>query len=230
MRKALIRVGLLLALVSVMGPAAARAQPAGSVLTITDIQSEHLIERPVSLEGREWLGLVADGQSWRLQRMQPTWRGSELFGDSVFALVVGPETPHLLLADVPGVRAGPAETIIEIEVGMYADARAFEIGMRDRVYELELHGSDPMLCDATVTLTDGTLTQTLYTPESEIFSCDEPHFSVQWAGDLDGDGRLDFVTTFSPKYSWYPRHLYLSSAAGPGQLVGLVAVLEAAAA
>jgi hypothetical protein len=87
-----------------------------------------------------------------------------------------------------------------------------------------------MRCDATVTLSDGRAVQELYVPNDQPFSCDEPHFSVQWAGDLDGDGRLDLVTTFSPKYSWYPRRLYLSSAAAPGDLVGLVARLELAAA
>jgi hypothetical protein len=38
------------------------------------------------------------------------------------------------------------------------------------------------------------------------------------------------VTTFSPKYSYYPRRLYLSSAAAPGELVGLVATTGLAAA
>ncbi len=54
--------------------------------------------------------------------------------------------------------------------------------------------------------------------------------SVQWAGDLDGDGRLDLVTKLSPKYSFYPRRLYLSSAAEEGMMVGLVPALDAAAA
>jgi len=81
-----------------------------------------------------------------------------------------------------------------------------------------------------VTLADRRASQTLNVPEGQPFDCDAPHFSVQWAGDLDGDGRLDLVTTFSPKYSWYPRRLYLSSAARAGELVGLVAVLDLAAA
>lgn len=40
--------------------------------------------------------------------------------------------------------------------------------------------------------------------------CDGPHFWLEWAGDLDGDGRLDLLVTFSDKYSAHPRQLLLS--------------------
>lgn len=43
-----------------------------------------------------------------------------------------------------------------------------------------------------------------------------------WAGDLDGDSRPDLLISFVDADG--PAHLYLSSAAKPGQLVGLVGV------
>ncbi len=55
---------------------------------------------------------------------------------------------------------------------------------------------------------------------------DDPHFYVVWAGDLDGDARLDLVTNFSRKYSVYPYTLLLSSAASADGLLGGVAVFE----
>jgi hypothetical protein len=211
-------------------PTAILAQPTGALLTSSDITSEHLIRRPVEVAERDWLGLTIAGDRSAVGRFDVRWTGTVLFGDSVFTLVVTPSVPHLLVADVPNVAIGPATTVVEFEESLSSDQRMLDIVLADRAYRLELGGVDPMYCDATVTLSDGRLTQTLYVPDYTVFSCDEPHFSVQWAGDLDGDGRLDLVATFSPKYSWYPRHLYLSSAAPAGMLVGLVAVLEMAAA
>jgi hypothetical protein len=56
---------------------------------------------------------------------------------------------------------------------------------------------------------------------------DDPHFYVEWAGDLDRDGRLDLVVNFSRKYSIHPHRLLLSTKAKKGQLVGEAAVFEA---
>jgi hypothetical protein len=215
-------------------PAAAGAQSAAAVLAASDIWSEHLMQRPVELDGREWLALVTvDGRS-SLQRVVPSWRGSVLFEDSVFALEVTPQLPpeslQLLVSGVPRIRPGPATTVVEYEASLWADERRLAITLGPAAYELTLDSTDPDFCDATITLSDGRASQTLYVPGGHPFDCDAPHFSVQWAGDLDGDRRLDLVTTFSPKYSWYPRQLFLSSAARPGELVGLVARTELAAA
>jgi hypothetical protein len=217
----------------VAGPALLQAQPIGSVLTSSDIYSDHLIERPVTLEGRAWLALTTSAAGSRLEAVRPSWATSMLFQDSVFTLVLDPPmavTPLLMVADVPRLAVGPAMTVVELEKTLWDEALTLDVSLGSETYRLSLGGTDPMRCDATVTLSDGRAAQTLYAPGTEPFDCDEPHFSVQWAGDVDGDGRLDLVTTFSPKYSWYPRRLYLSSAAAPGELVGLVAVLEAAAA
>jgi hypothetical protein len=55
---------------------------------------------------------------------------------------------------------------------------------------------------------------------------DEPHFDVPWAGDLDGDGKLDLVVNLSRKYSLHPYRLLLSSMAAVGELVGEAAAFE----
>jgi hypothetical protein len=224
----------LVAAIAILLPSAAAAQSTGSVLAASDIWSEHPYQRPVEVEGREWLALVAvDGRS-SLERVVARWSSSVFFEDSVFELEMTPDFPpeslQLLVAGVPGVRPGPATTVVEYEASLSSDERQLTMTLGPTAYELELRSSDPGFCDATITLSDGRASQTLYVPQGQPFDCDAPHFSVQWAGDLDGDGRLDLVTTFSPKYSWYPRRLFLSSAARPGELVGLVATTELAAA
>jgi hypothetical protein len=223
-----MRLGLCAAaLVSLVG--VLEVQPQGTVLTATDIEVPHLIARPTVVEGRAWLGLRVFDDSSRVERVDAAWVGSLEFEDSVFTLSTQPTGMTLLVADVPRIEEGPATTVTRFEETLLPGV-GLRFALNSGDYVLQLGGSDPSGCDATVTFTDGAVSQELYFPDDFFVSCDEPHFSVQWAGDLDGDGRLDLVTTLSPKYSFYPRRLYLSSAASDGMLVGLVAAFDAAAA
>ena len=200
-------------------------QPGGKVLTTSDIQDPHLMRRPVVVEGKSWLGLYLVEDGSRVDRVQVEWIATVEFGDSIFTLSVQPKTPILIVADVPQVSPGPARTLIRYEQTLSPGSPlTFSLGPQE--YEVQLRGTTPGMCDATVTLSDGTTSQELYFPDEAFVSCDEPHFSLQWAGDLDGDGLLDLAATFSPKYSYYPRRLFLSSAASEGMLVGLVAVFD----
>lgn len=54
----------------------------------------------------------------------------------------------------------------------------------------------------------------------------DQHCELVWAGDLDGDGRLDLFLDVSDHYNVWRRVLYLSSKAGEGQLVREVAAFE----
>ena len=56
---------------------------------------------------------------------------------------------------------------------------------------------------------------------------DDPHFDIEWAGDLDADGKLDLIVNLSRKYRRNPHRLLLSSKASGTQLVGQAAVLIA---
>ena len=93
----------------------------------------------------------------------------------------------------------------------------------ERRYQLALRGSRADLTDAKVVLTHGRETQVLYSTDGFV---DEPHFDVPWAGDLDGDGKLDLVVNLSRKYSLHPYRLLLSSMAAGGELVGEAAAFE----
>ena len=74
-----------------------------------------------------------------------------------------------------------------------------------------------------VVLSHGRGTQVLYSTDGFV---DEPHFDVPWAGDLDGDRKLDLVVNLSRKYSLHPYRLLLSSVAAAGELVGEAAAFE----
>jgi hypothetical protein len=103
------------------------------------------------------------------------------------------------------------------------DRKPLRVDVGERRYELALRGSREDLTDAKVVLSDGRRNQVLYSTDGFV---DEPHFDVNWAGDLDGDGQLDLVVNLSRKYSVHPYRLLLSSLASDTELVGDAASFE----
>jgi hypothetical protein len=97
------------------------------------------------------------------------------------------------------------------------------LSLGERDYRLTLRGSRPNLTDATVVFTDGRRSQVLYSTDGFV---DDPHFDVNWAGDLDSDGQMDLVVNLSRKYSVHTYRLLLSSLASPAELVGEAASFE----
>lgn len=81
--------------------------------------------------------------------------------------------------------------------------------------------------DCTLVLTDGELTQDLITTPisrhgGEIQTFDIDH-TINFAGDLDHDGRLDLIAHLSRHYNESRPTLWLSSAAKEGQLLAMTA-------
>ena len=142
----------------------------------------------------------------------------------VWELKTTPPNATLLISGVHNVAPGPAVTVTESE---RLDQGKPEVRMRlgQRLYTLRLISRDPEQCDAVISLASDGVTQTLFDVKKSPadLSCDGPHFTIQWAGDLDRDGRLDLLVTFSQKYSYFPRQLLLSSAARGSALVAEVA-------
>lgn len=162
----------------------------------------------VSSSGTE---LVAEHLRWRVEE--------DDFGRARPQLVAKPSEATLVLVGIPGITPGPAITLARaVPLAPGRPVARFELG--DRQYEVELTFTDLELCDAVVILRSGPRSQELYTARE---ACDEPHFTIEWAGDLDGDGELDLAVVFSHKYSAFPLELYLSSAAIAGGMVGVVA-------
>ena len=74
----------------------------------------------------------------------------------------------------------------------------------------------PYRPERVLTLSDGLAFQ----PLSHLVDRDGGEAVLLWAGDLDGDGRLDLLTDESDHYNLSRTTLYLSSHAAPGALVG----------
>jgi hypothetical protein len=75
---------------------------------------------------------------------------------------------------------------------------------------------------STLTLHGGGISQTLFS----LTEHDAASWQLLWAGDLDGDGKLDLLLNLSAHYNVSARRLFLSSAARQGEAVREVAVFE----
>jgi hypothetical protein len=196
----------------------------------------------VILERTTWLGLfIEEGkpdQQTRESHLAVTRVSFVLRkepGPTVYRLVTTPPGAELLLSGVPRLSAGAAITVSQ-DIDLGGNKREAEFRVGRRRYRIRLDSSEPNYCDAVITLSlaQGSRTQRLFDAAGPgttndpalVVSCDEPHFTVHWAGDLDRDGQLDMLVTFSHKYSYHPRQLFLSSGARSGELVAEVARYE----
>jgi hypothetical protein len=133
-----------------------------------------------------------------------------------------PNTIRYAVRCVPTVRAGRMESAQVMNHELQYSG-PLEIALGKKRYTVRLERLREDLTDAHVVLSDGMVRQVLYSTESFV---DDPHFFVEWAGDLDRDGRLDLVVNLSRKYSVHPHRLLLSSKATKSELVGEAAVFE----
>lgn len=211
----------------------------GPVILLPDqIAGEWYDEIPGELLGtQEWLGLFADSAtgdttaSVNLFRFSPAEVRFTPVPDApipTWRLQTAPQGARMLLAGVPALEPGPV-----VRVGgeryLWRDRPEVEYLLGGRTWTIRLEGT-PETCDAVIRIESGVVRQVLLDarqpdPRSGLagMSCDEPHFEIHWAGDLDGDGHLDLVTTLIRKYSYHPVQLWLSSRAEPGNLVTEVA-------
>lgn len=160
-----------------------------------------------------WMGLYGD----RLARATVAVRNTEPPVDDGFALDFSPDRPDLLLRNIPRLRVGPVLVAGRDQDLTPETPLSYQLGKH--CYTLVLEITDEGAFGRRVLLKEGGQEQILFDePEG-----DEPQFRVHWAGDMDGDGRLDLVATFARKYSSLPRALWLSGAARRRALVGAVA-------
>ena len=173
--------------------------------------------------GGQWLGWTDDGEQLRAVRLIVRNRRPDEGHDDSFVTVESAPRVTFAVRCVKGLRAGPIQRASSANSIDLLRDRSGRLALGGKQYELRLDSVDPSLADAKVMLTYGGRTQVLYSADG---FADDPHFDVAWAGDLDGDGKLDLVVNLSRKYSEHPYRLLLSTKAAPGQLVGDAARFE----
>ena len=224
-----VRVAALIGVALVVGV----AQSAPVVLSSDDI-GDNYDEAPESLApARSWLGLFitetkpgeGPAQSQVAVAAVRFVKSGEPSGG--LKMETTPAKATLLVSGVRNVAPGPAITVAQF-LDLWHEEPAAQVRLGERLYIVRLISREPGYCDSVVSLTSEGVTQKIFdiSKPGAHASCDEPHFRIHWAGDLDRDGELDMLVTFSEKYSYHPRQLLLSSAARSPDLVAEVARYE----
>jgi hypothetical protein len=185
--------------------------------------------------GEKWWGLyVTDSgselleSSIKIKLVSDPIVDDELSATGKEVSVDQPIKPLFLVKNMLGLKPGPVTTIFHIaplEFYSLTEHPVTSLKLGVQTYQLKLVGRPPELDsilprDPKLLLTDGVTTQVLYGLEGEMGDAD---WSLHWAGDLDGDGKLDLYAALNPHYNVSARKLFLSSQAKPGQLVREVA-------
>ncbi|MBL8242314.1 MAG: hypothetical protein JNM66_33115 [Bryobacterales bacterium] len=124
---------------------------------------------------------------------------------------------HLARRAVPTARAGNFPLTAEIPVNFRFAGSKVELAVTPSGQSAEVPGG------RRVPILHVTLRQHGRLTTLPLVVAEEGNYvNLLWAGDLDGDGRLDLLFE-DTGYNWYSTRLFLSSAAKPGQFVGEVA-------
>jgi hypothetical protein len=189
--------------------------------------------------GEKWLGLFTSEQGSVLREAVLTISrvedeivdsGTDQKTGKAVSVNHGRE-PVLLVKNAPMLKPGKVATVFQAATDAPFSISAHpkvSLKLHDQPYELRLigdrHSAEHALpLNARLLLTDGHANQTLYVLKGWDGDVD---WELRWAGDLDGDGKLDLYADLSYHYNVSERRLFLSSRAKPGQLVAEVAVFR----
>lgn len=204
----------------------------GGAISLIEPGSYHGNELRSGVAGN-WLALVrhGTGYAWQTVAVRVVKERDEIVdGDGPAetgkrAEIIGGDEAVLLLRGLPDVLGTVIQPVITQERSLGAH-ESLPIEFSATRHLLRVTGTDPKADvlgkGSTLELSDGTKRQVLYSlPEGG----DEPDWSVLWAGDMDGDGRLDLYVNVTNHYNVTNHTLFLSSLAKPGELVGRAGVV-----
>lgn len=214
---------LLLALATVAAPSQCERQfaPLETGTSSNDSELEFWRkEEAGAWDGTGWLGWSRGADTLQPVRLVVRDRPKRFPEDEDAVTVESLPDVTWAVRCIPGLRAGKIHDAHVVSHDLHYQG-PLDISLGKRRYQVHVQAKAPSLADAKVILAHGGRTQVLYSADG---FADDPHFDIEWAGDLDADGKLDLIVNLSRKYSEHPHRLLLSSKASGTQLVGQAAV------
>jgi len=215
------------------GARASRKPPAGVKLIETGSFHGEEIDAQT---GQQWLGLYVNGEDSAL--IFSTINVKQVHDDIGDApdeqtgknvSVNHTSNPLFLLRGAKMLQPG-AVTTVSAAAQSLGNSSDIEIKLAGTSYHLKVASRDKKasefvtLDDARLILTDGTKKQVLTSLGGKgEHEANAGLWQLLWAGDLDGDHKLDLYVQVSGHYNSSSRILFLSSQAGKGELLHAVA-------
>ena len=182
--------------------------------------------------GETWLGLFPTEEGFTLKPCQ-------IDVDEVYDVVLHRETgkrvsvsgahaPLFLIRGLSGLSTGNIPTVVNQPQSLMP-GESVSVGAENAPFDLSVTGKflsreeQRLLINYQIQITDGSQTQILFQEERPTTGSMP---SLIWAGDLDNDGRLDFLIDTVDKLNKSNYSLFLSTSAGQGQLLGLAAAFR----
>jgi hypothetical protein len=201
----------------------AQSQPDSmSLLTTGSFHADEVTAR----SGDRWLGLLhgPSGYMWKVVALK-TRRVNDPVGEQTRERtgieVSAAGNPILLTKGIIGLLGTTVRTVLDSPDGLALPEKdALELGAyRIRVIDRRLGDSAPEKPSRLVLESEGK-SQILYEWSTGLL---DQHCELLWAGDLDGDGKLDLFMILSDHYNVMERTLFLSSKRSIGEFVKRVA-------
>ena len=177
--------------------------------------SYHRGEAPTQ-PGAGWLALTVVDGKWHLVPTKVTATMGPDMGDEPPAQtgieIKSDAVEPMALLRAPGLKAGKVDTPDMRFRGTsryFSEGSVLDIAFKGRSWRFEVR-------KRALYLTSGAGSQRVV---DDIFIDEDSTMALVWAGDLDGDGQLDFLLASTGKNS-NELCLYLSRGAAPGALVG----------
>ncbi len=139
--------------------------------------------------------------------------------------VRGGPSPVFLLRGGEDLRVATVDGYRELELRALHNGDQIKLTLGSQQFLVRVANAhrrgDADMAGSSLELVSNGVTQVLYSaPEN----ASEPAWEILWAGDLDGDGKLDLYLQLGTDYSASERILFVSTKAPSGQLVGQFAV------
>jgi len=190
----------------------------------SDVETIHVVDNEL------WLGLFPRGEQyfWHKVVVRSKLSHDELVDDEgvdtgrTFAAVSGTAVPLFLIRGLDRLASNEVTTLKRDT--LLDNGSSVPITLNGVEYRIEVTNSKTkekvIGAGSKIVLVRGDTQQDLFALSG---NANEPDWRLIWAGDLDGDGKLDFYVDLSDHYNVAHKRLFLSSQAEPGKLVKQVA-------